>query len=104
MVESALDVLVDVLLELFRPDDPTRKRRLRKQNIAQKIAHLPAQPAADRYSESHLSPIDDLSRDEPGRDLLEQVFRPYPAHLQVFGQAGRKFDHIMIEKRRAGLE
>src|SRR5687767_10612320 len=98
MVTLAREMLNQILRCRFGLYNSAPDSAGRGENIPDKILHFMTEPLPDRYTESHLSPVNSFARDKPCGHLFEERFRFEPSHFQMLRQAGRKFDHVVIEK------
>jgi hypothetical protein len=74
------------------------------QQVGCPAAQLVPQPAADRYAETLLGPIDKRTRDVAVQQFAQQPLAGAVASLQLNGQAPRELDNPVIEQRHASLQ
>src|SRR2546422_456880 len=75
-----------------------------KDRFAQERLEFSTKPMANGNAESHFPPIQVFRRQQFFQHSLQQIFRGEPAQLEFLRQACRKFNKVMIQKRRASLE
>src|SRR5687768_661317 len=99
MISLSARVLVHVLFDFFGSHDTALQRGRREKRVAYKLFHIAPEPFSDRDSETHLSPIDHLSRHEARCHFFQQRLRFESSHLETFGKTRRKLDNVMVEER-----
>ena len=103
-IGAPLQVITNLVLDHFRPEQAGVFPRALDQNIPHERAETAAQPIMRRNVESDLFSVKNPSGKLVSHQFLQKNFLPRTANFQGCGQRGGEFDDAVIEKRRAHFE